>query len=428
MKNTNDAGTEAAAGAGIIPLPQMWLALDGAPRSGTTALLNALNRHGEVFLAHEVVEHALWQAAEGFHALSRRLRHYKNVGEHVHHIPREADLNPVLLACLAYSVAGKTPRITGTKDPEGILHPDTALTDGMVRRSLHITRNPVMVMNSTLKRLGAAQGMGGDAFLQVAGDGLERVAALCIRYWNRACQGHARPDMAHLFYEDIAEDRDGAAAKVGAFLGIGGFALDSWAPPEDAGVVEAAAENARKVLGDRATLLTATGLLSDWGRRHDALAARQPMAMLYAPGTEVSFANTGQGWQYLDFGFHTPGDHGTWITEEVAGLHFAFAQPPGGALRLRLNFHAAAGGQGITRYVVSAEAGNRAAELAVNVDTPGGMQDVTLPASALQAGPGGAAHLTLHLRVVAQNSAGAVVNLPDHAHRLELAGLELAGG
>lgn len=303
--------------------PLLWLNVDGAPRSGTTALMNLLNRSADIFIFHELVEHDLGVAIKPVHALTERFRQYRNTGEHSAHLLDEQNTNAMFLSFLAYSASGKFPKVIGTKDPESVLHPTAPISTQLSRKTIHITRSPIGVLNSALKRVKASVS-GGDAFASDEKSALLRSAGLCIRNWNNACLHVTSPNFLHLFYEDIGKDPRTASNDVNAFLGTHDVTLDEWYAPSTKPDIDAFLGSCAEMLGPEAGIITQSGLIFDWDDRAERLRNRRFISPPVAMHTPVSFARGGSGWIYQLDGFSTSSTpEGTWIENENSSLAFS---------------------------------------------------------------------------------------------------------
>lgn len=311
--------------------PHLWLSVDGAPRSGTTALLNVLNRSKDIFIFHEFPEADLQHAFEPIHAMAARLRQTPNKKELAAHLLEDESANAMLLAFLAYSASGKIPRIVGTKDPDSVLHPFAPLMKQAARKTIHITRNPLSIIPSALKWVDTERGNNSEITLDNRAM-LLRVAALTIRNWNNACQNATAMNFLHVFYEDLGAEPERIGQDINDFLGTDDVSLAGWAPPKPAqnGKPRLTAEqflaDCEALLGPDAAFIVHSGLIFDWGERHERLRRRQMMAPPILIDTPVSFTGEGFGWPYILHGLTSATEQGTWIENRLAALLFSL--PP----------------------------------------------------------------------------------------------------
>lgn len=212
-----------------------WLLMGGCPRSGTTLLQLVLNTHPQIRLTNEF---SLFRGLANLRSVFAREEEFRNWRERARGARetwRKADLEPFIPryekcagamfralyeAQFADRVALDSVRYLGDKLPQYYAHDLDALEAllGPVW-ILHLSRNPVDVVNSMLRRSRNAQ-RGKDTW-----DLVHTVEDGCVhwaRAWNALLRFRAaRPGrVVHVKYEEILTDCDGCLARMADALHV----------------------------------------------------------------------------------------------------------------------------------------------------------------------------------------------------------------
>lgn len=213
--------------------PDTPLLIGGSPRSGTTAVLQLFNSSPEVFISSEenmlkslqALEKLLDTKERRARALDKGMRELSPretlTAENIHsHNFRRESVWPTLRFIYQHHHAllhpGRPLRLWGDKLPAYAQELDAVMALPGVRY-LHVTRNPLDVVNSMLRRVEAAK-QGRDWWKSYTDfDAMLEVWAATYAAFERI---ENRPNVFHLHYEQLVFDFGRTTAAVNAFLGL----------------------------------------------------------------------------------------------------------------------------------------------------------------------------------------------------------------
>ncbi|MCQ9378580.1 sulfotransferase [Methyloversatilis sp. XJ19-49] len=207
------------------------LLIGGSPRSGTTAVLQVLNSAPGVFISSEenllksvqVLEKLLDTRTRRAKALQNGMRELSPRETltldsiHSHNFDRSA-VWPTLHFIYSHHHAqlhpGAALQLWGDKLPAYAREIDQVLSLPGVRY-LHVTRNPLDVVNSMLRRLEAAR-LGRDWWKSITD--FDAMLEAWVAAFQAIEQVEARHDVLHLHYEDLVFDFERSVSGLNGFL------------------------------------------------------------------------------------------------------------------------------------------------------------------------------------------------------------------
>ncbi|WP_026180163.1 sulfotransferase family protein [Hahella ganghwensis] len=209
------------------------LLIGGSPRSGTTAILQILNSDPRVFISSE--ENLLKASQTLSQLLSTRERRTKALSKGMRELSPRETLSMDNIHSHNFNQDSLWPTLKSIYEHHhSLLHPETPLLlwgdklpayakeiNNVLQmpgaRYLHITRNPLDVINSMLRRMNAAK-QGRDWWKAIT-DFDDMLSAWVEAY--TAVQDHQNnPNVFHLYYEDLVFDFDRTVSTLNDFLGI----------------------------------------------------------------------------------------------------------------------------------------------------------------------------------------------------------------
>lgn len=193
-----------------------WLIVGGAPRSGTTALGDALRKSKEIALLHEYDAAQFFKAVDGFFRESDRLSVLEHFEIHRKYIPNRETLARHVAQDFFYRMFRKRTRVIGTKFPGYYAWESPAFPSWISPKYVHITRNPYECFLSSFKKSGNAE---------ITRTFFNRWFSDWISSWNYMINAVENENFLHLFYSDILQDPDSAELALGEFLDINDFSL-----------------------------------------------------------------------------------------------------------------------------------------------------------------------------------------------------------
>lgn len=289
-----------------------WLSVGGCPRSGTTALGEALNRHPQIVLLHE------FDQAHFFSTVRALFREEDRLGEYIETdqfelIPRRARHELPIIRGIIETVSGKQARIFGTKFPGLHLWPQPEFPPGICAREIHITRAPVSVVTSYVTK------MHRESYPGTAEHIFDTALAHWISAWNHAVSRRGQTDFLHLRYEQVAGDESVARA-IADFLGLDDSIDLSEFSSKDREASDCYAELEALGYGNQNWKLEL--LAQQWdGIRGVEQAEQLPLGFPIDSGEDISLCSD-RSWKTVAKGFLPAEPEGAWVGSQAASVHF----------------------------------------------------------------------------------------------------------
>lgn len=196
-----------------------WLVVGGAPRSGTTALGEALNQSAEIALFHEYLPHRFFAAIESFFVEEDRMRGFPDFNDFSSLMPTRARNAERIARFMFRDVFKKQTRYVGTKMPGYQAWPQPVYPGWIAPRFVHITRNPYDVVLSAIKK-----NTSGNDSAKAIREG-EDALYWWLHAWNFAVAHADNANFHHIFYDDLLTRPEHERARLTEFLGVSDFSL-----------------------------------------------------------------------------------------------------------------------------------------------------------------------------------------------------------
>lgn len=292
-----------------------WLTVGGCPRSGTTALGDALNRHLEISLFHEYDQAHLFSTLNALFREEKRLGAYSET-EQFELIPRKDRHEVAILKSMFEIVAGKQAKVLGTKFPGVHLWPQPRIPDGVDWKTIHITRDPFAVILSYAHKM-LREGYGDHHVI------LDTAIAHWVSAWNHAVAKRFDDDFCHIFYEDIGDPK--LVERVTSFLNL--------STPVDFSSLASRNESPETCLakleslgfsGCREKVLSVVS--TDWNRKYVymyEMGCYLGFPLRANERIELSTVHGANAWKYPIEGFYPVEAQGRWINGSEASVLFS---------------------------------------------------------------------------------------------------------
>lgn len=289
-----------------------WLVVGGAPRSGTTALGEALNQSGDVALFHEYSSKVFFDSLNVLFSEESRMRAQEGVERFLHLMPvRSRDEKTVSLAVFR-AVFGKNARFIGTKFPGHHAWPQPEYPEWLGFKEIHITRNPFDVVLSMLKK---------DHSHRVTLGDVEDALYWWMSAWNHAVSRAGDSDFLNVFYDSLVVDHVGWHQKITDFLGgVSDFSLDNF---RATGNLPPSVKYAQLNLSEYLPLIDCVARQDDWLREATAAyESRQKLGFPLRDGQDIDLQQGSSGWRYIGEGFYPGEEGGVWTRGRRSELLF----------------------------------------------------------------------------------------------------------
>lgn len=299
-----------------------WLIVGGAPRSGTTALGEALSQSSDIALFHEYLSHKFFNALESFFDEEDRMSLYPSFRIHSKMMPtREKQSKEVVLNMYASVFPEKKkPRYIGTKSPSYEAFPEPNYPDWIKPRIIHITRNPFDVTLSSLKKdMNISKEIQGNATMNDLEDRLYR----WVHAWNYAIEHADDDNFLHIFYDDLLQNPQGEQQRVRDFLeGVEDFDFSMFKPTQTKSVEE---RYSGADMQEYLSVIKGVAPIADWGTySKERFANRQKIGFPLRRGKKIDLTVRTRDWDfYVTSGFYFAEKEGAWTRGKKANLLFA---------------------------------------------------------------------------------------------------------
>jgi hypothetical protein len=293
-----------------------WLTVGGAPRSGTTALGDALNKSSHIALFHEWQSALFFEAVELLFADEKRHRKFASFPDYERCMPiKERDVAQVVSAIFSV-VLKKNASVVGTKFPGSQDWPRPTIPDCITEKHIHLSRNPFDCVLSAVKK-NAVEGT--SQSLHAA----EVILCNWLGAWNHAVEQHQKDNFFHLFYECLGSDNIVMAQDMAVFLdtpcdfdlagvvaqvGLYAAVLDQY---NEAGLAQMIPFIERLFPYDQWPALAKTRMNE-----------KKLCGYVLSAGETIHLTSDGNGWKYLRHGFYLPERDGAWTAGKVAMVLF----------------------------------------------------------------------------------------------------------
>lgn len=303
-----------------------WLNVSGCPRSGTTALGKELNMSKEIALLHEHLPRDLFGS---IFSLFNNERFHKSLGapEDYYDSIICADRDTVkIIRSIFSSVFNKSATIIGTKCPNLHKHETLQYPAGLLKKQIHITRNPVAVVNSYVLK--------GDGIIL---DNAEHAYCDWLSSLNQAIENYSSPDFLCLLYESFdGQSNLEIAGRIASFLGI----------TQDFDLCGLQASPATP--GPNFLDLPSGGMVFDainrlfdlenWINSYSTTLEKGRMVGFpLQKGEAISLNASGNGWKYIQRGFYPAEAEGSWTHGGESILCLTPDEPLSGSFAVALN-------------------------------------------------------------------------------------------
>lgn len=301
-----------------------WLIVGGSPRSGTTALGEALNQSEKIALFHEYASHKFFSAIDGFFEEEDRMRSLGDFEVNEHLIPTRSKYAKPLAKFLFCEMFGKNPQYIGTKFPGYQAWQKPKYPNWITPRYIHITRNPFDVIISVLKKDCAPENID---FTQV-----KNAFFWWIDAWNYAIAHADDDDFHHIFYDDIINNHQQEKIRVADFLGVSDFSFDIFKATHNKPIRERY-HNAN--LEQFIPFIESVIPLESWGLfSQNAFKNRQRFGFPLKINSTIDLSSSTDDYQYYASGFYPAEENGAWTCGEKSEILFTPTTEYSGPLQI----------------------------------------------------------------------------------------------
>lgn len=293
-----------------------WLTVGGAPRSGTTALGEALNKSAHIALFHEFQSAVFFDAINLLFVEEERLSKYSDFNLYEKSVPvKERDVTKIVSTIFSV-VFKKNASVVGTKFPGAQAWRQPTIPDSIIEKYITLCRNPFdCVLSAVLKD--KAEGQLCDQNYN------ERLLYWWLSSWNHAVEHNLDGNFFHLFHEGLGEDNASTAQNIATFLGIPcdfdltGMVSRIHTYPDlldrynEAGI------------GYLIPFINRLFPYDQWLSLANKRMEQKKLCGYVLPiGKTIRLTTDGDGWKYLYSGFYPPEFDGTWTDGNVQKVLF----------------------------------------------------------------------------------------------------------
>lgn len=301
----------------------------GCPRSGTTALAEALNRSRSVSLLHEYAPDAFFASLEGLFSEEQRHRGYSEFGLYEHLLPLRQKHSVPIARAVFQAIFGQPVSIIGTKYPGHQYWPAPIMPPGIAWKEMMISRNPYDTVLSYVTK------MVYDGQISQESDGWKLALVHWIHAWNHVVLNKGNPDFLNLMYDEMDGGNTAAANSIASFLDIEcDFDLSALSTRPSRSIERAFSENGL----DEALL--AIQAICDYGHWLDVAYQDQSegrlMGFKQAP-EGIDFRTDGNSWMHIQRGFYPAEADGCWTQGHSALVTLSVESSAGAPMCLTLD-------------------------------------------------------------------------------------------